>query len=73
MDRVQREKLKWKCRRGRLELDLLLHKYLDRNPEDEELAALLELADPDLWEVLCGRSDRFDPALQAIVARLRAA
>ena len=52
MDRVQREKLKWKCRRGLLELDLVLQEYLQQHPEDEELAALLELPDNDLWDVV---------------------
>jgi antitoxin CptB len=73
VDRVAREKLKWKCRRGLLELDLVLQRYLERDPEDAELAALLELPDNDLWDVVCGRSERYDPALRGIVARLRAA
>ncbi len=72
MDRVRREKLKWKCRRGLLELDLVLQKYLKTNPEDEELRALLDLPDNDLWDVVSGRSDRFDPGLEGVVARLRA-
>ncbi len=73
MDRVAREKLKWKCRRGLLELDLVFQRYLEKNPEDPELAALLDLPDNHLWDVVSGRSDRFDPALQDVVARLRAA
>jgi antitoxin CptB len=72
MDRVGREKLKWKCRRGLLELDLVLERYLDKYPEDEELLPLLELADNDLWDIVAGRSDRYDPSLSTIVARLRA-
>ena len=72
MDRVQRERLKWKCRRGLLELDLVLQKYLRQNPEDEELAALLDLPDNDLWDLVSGRSDRVDPKWHGIVARLRA-
>ncbi len=31
MDRVAREKLKWKCRRGLLELDLVLARYRERH------------------------------------------
>jgi len=72
MNRVEREKLKWKCRRGLLELDLLLDRYLRQYPEDGELAALLDLPDHALWDIAAGRSDAYDPSLNAIVARLRA-
>ena len=73
MDRVARDRLKWKCRRGLLELDLVLGRYLQRYPEDAGLDALLELPDNDLWDIVSGRSDRFDGNLSGIVARLRAA
>ena len=45
MDRVARDRLKWKCRRGLLELDLVLERYLRGNPVDAELSALLDLQD----------------------------
>ena len=72
MDRVARDRLKWKCRRGLLELDLVLERYLQRNPDDPELAALLDLADNDLWDIVSGRSERYDARFRDIVARLRA-
>ena len=72
MDRVARDRLKWKCRRGLLELDLVLERYLRGNPEDRELSALLELHDNDLWDIVSGRSDRYDDRFKALVARLRA-
>jgi antitoxin CptB len=72
MDRTEREKLKWKCRRGLLELDLVLERYLSRYPDDAELFALLDLPDNDLWNIVAGRSDDYPPGLNAIVARLRA-
>jgi len=72
MDRVARERLKWKCRRGLLELDLVLERYLQRNPADPELAELLDLPDNDLWDIVSGRSERYDATLRKIVARLRA-
>jgi antitoxin CptB len=51
-------KLKWQCRRGVLELDLLLEKYLETdyiNANDEErtrFAELLKLEDTELLKVL---------------------
>jgi antitoxin CptB len=72
MERVARERLRWKCRRGLLELDLVLQRYLERNPQDAELSELLDLPDNDLWDIVSGRSDRYDGRLRGIVARLRA-
>jgi antitoxin CptB len=73
MNRVEREKLKWKCRRGLLELDIVLSRYLERNPHDAELGELLDLPDNDLWDIVIGRSDDYAPHLSHLVARLRAA
>ena len=74
MDRVSRERLKWKCRRGRLELDLVLERIVPIL-EDEDVSALnalLDLPDDDLWDIVTGRSENFDPQLSRIVKRLRA-
>ena len=55
-----------------LELDLVLEKYLTKHPFDAELYEFLELQDNDLWEIVSGRSNRFDARHGGIVARLRA-
>ena len=65
-------RLYWKCRRGLLELDLVLQRYLQRYPDDESLALLLELPDNDLWDIVIGRSDAYDHRHHDTVARLRA-
>ncbi|MEK7874799.1 MAG: succinate dehydrogenase assembly factor 2 [Pseudomonadota bacterium] len=72
MDSIEQNRLKWKCRRGLLELDLILEKYLGKNPKDRELLLLLDLPDNDLWDIVSGRSDRYDERFGGIVARLRA-
>ena len=72
MDSIRHNRLKWKCRRGLLELDLVLEKYLTKHPYDAELDKFLDLQDNDLWEIVSGRSDRFDARHGGIVARLRA-
>jgi len=72
MDALAQSRLKWKCRRGLLELDLVLEKYLESNPYDAELVEFLELQDNDLWDIVSGRSDRYDARHGGIVARLRA-
>jgi antitoxin CptB len=73
MDTVARNRLRWNCRRGLLELDLILQRFLDRHPDDVSLYGLLELPDNDLWDIIAGRSDRYDRRLEETVARLRAA
>ncbi len=75
MDSVAQNRLKWKCRRGLLELDLVLQDFVEKHLEDKDLKALndlLELEDNDLWDIVSGRSDRFDARHGRIVARLRA-
>ena len=75
VDALAQSRLKWKCRRGLLELDLVLNDFVEKHLEEKDLAALndlLELEDNDLWEIVSGRSDRFDARHGGIVARLRA-
>ena len=73
LDRASLERLKWKCRRGLLELDLVLEKFMPtlREEDVQPLRALLELPDNNLWDIICGRSDDFDRSLEDTVARLR--
>ena len=73
MQRVERERLRWKCRRGLLELDIVLQRYLVKHPDDAALSELLDLPDNDLWDIVAGRSEKYQPHLQHVVARLRAA
>jgi antitoxin CptB len=72
MDRAA-DRLRWKCRRGLLELDIVLERYLRQHPVDEELAALLDLPDNDLWDIVNGRSEQYETRFKQVVARLRAA
>jgi len=78
MDAIGKNRLRWNCRRGLLELDLVLERFLVRNENLEKgtvasLNEILELPDNDLWDIVIGRSDRYEPHLNEIVARLRAA
>jgi antitoxin CptB len=75
MDTVARNRLYWKCRRGLLELDLVLQRFLAIAEERDLLclASLLDLPDNDLWDIIAGRSDRYERRFEETVARLRAA
>jgi len=70
-------RIRWRCRRGMLENDIVLTRFLDACGESlsdddvESLDALLDLSDNALWDVIAGRVEP-EPAHAAFVARLRA-
>jgi antitoxin CptB len=74
MDDVARNRLKWRCRRGLLELDLVFEKFIPTLGDEDvqPLVALLELPDDQLWDIISGRSDAYDRRFEQTVARLRA-
>ncbi|MBK6337789.1 MAG: succinate dehydrogenase assembly factor 2 [Betaproteobacteria bacterium] len=79
MDATQLNRLRWRCRRGMLENDLILARYLEaRGTEMSEtdvaaLDRLLDLADNDLWDLLSGRTEATDAAVQPLLQSLRRA
>jgi len=68
---VEKNRLKWGCRRGLLELDIIFERFLEKN-DPQGLEELLELPDNDLLDIVMGRSQAYGPHLNDIVARLRA-
>ena len=72
MDRIELDRLKWKCRRGLLELDIVLQRYLRMGEPHACLDELLDLPDNDLWDIVAGRSEHYESHLKDVVARLRA-
>ena len=78
MDERAVERLRWRSRRGLLELDLVLERFWGRGPaiaegEAATLARLLEMPDNDLLDLVMGRAASPDPAVRALVERLNAA
>ena len=74
MEALERNRLKWKCRRGLLELDLVFERFVPTLKDDElpSFNALLGMPDQALWDIVAGRSNDYHPELDVIVARLRA-
>ena len=76
--RVELSRLRWRCRRGMLENDLILERFLDARGEaitELEIAALdrlLELSDNELWDLLSGRQESDDAAVRPLLETLRA-
>ena len=67
----------WRCRRGMLENDLVLTRFLAARGEsmtELEIAMLdrlLDLPDNELWDVIAGRQAPADPSVAPLVAALR--
>lgn len=82
-DPANRARLRWRSRRGLLENDLILTRFLDAHEEtlsDEDVDAmtrLLDLADNPLMDLLLARSEpagEIDlPRVRDLLARLRQA
>jgi antitoxin CptB len=84
-DPANRARLRWRSRRGLLENDLILTRFLDANEADltdedvDALTRLLDLADNPLMDLLLARTeiepgDEIDvPQVRALLARLRQA
>ena len=70
-------KLRWRCRRGMKELDLLTLGYLERHypeppaEEQQALAELLELQDPLLMSYMVGRETPADATMARVVGVMR--
>ena len=70
-------RLRWRCRRGLLELDLVFSRFLQRHFDTldaQGLSALEELLryeDTDLWEMVSGRRECEEPRLKGLIDTLR--
>lgn len=83
LDPHDRERLRWRARRGLLENDLLITRFLDANEQDLTdadvlgLMRLFELGDNDLLDLLLGRTEPSEPLdcpeVRGVLARLRVA
>jgi succinate dehydrogenase flavin-adding protein (antitoxin of CptAB toxin-antitoxin module) len=71
------DRIRWHCRRGLLELDILLSRFLHKEfealapAELEAFKGLLELSDNDLWDLISGRAEPEPGARGRVVELLR--
>ena len=82
-DPTRRARLRWRSRRGLLENDLILTRFLDAHEiemtddEVDALTQLLDLPDNDLLDLLLGRTEPADslaaPSVSALLNKLRQA
>lgn len=70
-------RLRWRCRRGMRELDVLLTRYLEQDylqaaPCDRAaFGRILDLQDPEIFGYLLGRTVPEDASLHHVIARIR--
>jgi len=80
LDAVRLARLRWRCRRGMLENDLLLERYFARpepltEADARGLYALMELADNELLDIFLGRqkpnADLDRPEVRQVIEAIR--
>jgi antitoxin CptB len=77
IDSDEIRRIRWRSRRGLLELDLVLERFLARDFALLDQAGLndyrrlLELEDNDFLDAVNGKAQLEDPALMAMVHKLR--
>ncbi len=70
-------RLRWRCRRGMKELDVLLERWLARHgsvagaSEIGAFEALLDLQDPELARYLLAGEPHPEAALRSVIERIR--
>jgi antitoxin CptB len=73
------ERARWRCRRGLLELDIVLQRFMDKHyqqlseTELQQLATLLDLSDNDLWDMITTRKEPENASLWPVLRLLQAA
>jgi antitoxin CptB len=78
MSNPEMARLRWRCRRGMKELDLLLLDYIDHWYGDADATGqrtfkrLLSMPDPEILALLTGRSEPENEHLALIIERLLA-
>jgi antitoxin CptB len=74
---AQDSRLRWRCRRGMLELDLILQEFLDKGydsldaKQKQLLDAMLEYPDQLLFDLLLGNMISSDKDIAQLVTRIR--
>ena len=69
--------LKWRCRRGMLELDILLNSYLDKNystmsqQQGDLFGEVLDYPDQVLFDLLLGNMQSSDVRVNRLVSEIQ--
>ena len=73
------QRVRWRCRRGLLELDIILVRFVDRyyaqlsSSERETFEVFLDMADNPLWDLISGKTDAASYEQAALLEKIRSA
>ncbi len=73
------QRVRWRCRRGMLELDIVLGRFVDvhyaqmSHQERETFEEFLDMADNPLWDMICGKVDAASEKEAALIEKIRSA
>ncbi len=79
LQEAEQRRLAWRCRRGLLELDIVLQRFVKEKfselslQEVEVFDGLLDLPDNDFWELVNSSKPHKDKVLASILTKLNAA
>ncbi len=71
------ERARWRCRRGLLELDIILQRFMDlhyaqlNKAELQQFETLLSLSDNDLWDMIAAKKPVTDKGLESVLHLLQ--
>lgn len=71
------ERLRWRCRRGLLELDIILQRFLDKHyvqldeTQLKTFESLLSLPDNDLWDIISSKKEPASENLKSLLKLLQ--
>jgi antitoxin CptB len=76
---IEIKRLRWQCRRGMREMDMLLERWLDQHyshatsAQQAAFTRVLQLEDDQLWQHLLGASQPEDPECAQLITWISAA
>ena len=78
MDTVSLARIRWRCRRGLLELDIVLERFVGRyaNLDTQQkmiFDELLDLPDTRLWELIGGKESASNDGQRELIALINLA
>ena len=76
-ENISQSQLRWRCRRGMLELDLLLSNFVEMEynhlsqKEASLFSILLDYQDQELLDLLLGKMESSDAMISRIISKIR--
>lgn len=73
------ERVRWRARRGLLELDIVLGRFIEAHyrqlgdTEKQVFDALLDMPDSQLWDIIVGRAEAGNIEQRSLLEKIRAA